>query len=121
MSHENYLYRKNQMMKSFDKLLARVQPSVSVWLGEEQATQFIRDARQEYEGLIPRIPYIGESGLLLGLFLPSSRYLAVYRAIQRQGLTLEDAGRVIFQMGAEEARAVPYIGRRIMEALWFSR
>lgn len=121
MSHKNYLYRKNQMMKSFDKLLARVQPSVSVWLGEEQATQFIRDARQEYEELIPRIPYIGESRLLLGLFLPSSRYLAVYRALQRQGLTLEDAGRVIFQMGAEEARAVPYIGRRIMEALWFSR
>ena len=121
MAHENYLYRKNQMMKSFDKLLARVQPSVSVWLGEELATQFIRDARQEYEELIPRIPYIGESRLLLGLFLPSSRYLAVYRALQRQGLTLEDAGRVIFQMGAEEARAVPYFGRRLMETLWFSR
>ena len=121
MSHENYLYRKNQIMKTFDKLLARVQPSVSEWFGEEQARQFVREARQEYEELIPRIPYIGENRLLLGLFLPSSRYLAVYRALQRQGQTLEDAGRVVFLMGAEEARAVPYFGRRLMEALWFSR
>jgi len=121
MSHENYLYRKNQIMKTFDKLLARVQPSVSEWFGEEQARQFMREARQEYEALIPRIPYIGESRLLLGLFLPSSRYLAVYRALQRKGQTLEDAGRVVFLMGAEEARAVPYVGRRLMEALWFSR
>ena len=121
MPHENYLYRKNQIMKTFDKLLARVQPSVSEWFGEEQARQFMREARQEYEALIPHIPYIGENRLLLGLFLPSSRYLAVYRALQRQGQTLEDAGRVVFLMGAEEARAVPYVVRRLMEALWFSR
>ena len=121
MSHENYVYRKKQLLKTFDKLLARVQPSVSAWLGEEQARQFMREARQEYEELIPRIPYIGESRLLLGLFLPSSRYLAVYRALQRQDRTLEDAGRVAFLMGAEEARAVPYVGRQLMEGLWFSR
>ena len=121
MSHENYLHRRKQFISSFDKLLARVHPSVSAWLGEEQSRQFIREARQEYEELIPRIPYIGESRLLLGLFLPSSRYLAVYRALQRQGQTLENAGRVIFLMGAEEARAVPYVGRRLMEGLWFSR
>lgn len=121
MSHENYLYRRNQFTRSFNRLLARVKPSVSAWLGEEQARQFMQDARQEYEELIPRIPYIGESRLLLGLFLPSSRYLAVYRALQGQGHTLEDAGRVIFLMGAEEARAIPYVGRRLIETLWFSR
>jgi len=121
MSFENYLHRRNQFVRSFDRLLARVKPSLFSWLGEEQTKKFMLEARQEYEALIPRIPYIGESRLLLGLFLPSSRYLAVYRALQRQGQTLEDAGRVIFLMGAEEARAVPYFGRRLMEALWFSR
>lgn len=39
MSHNNYLYRKNQIMKTFDKLLARVQSSVSEWLGEERAKE----------------------------------------------------------------------------------
>jgi len=121
MSHENYLYRKNQIMKTFDKLLARVQPSVSEWLGEDQTRQFMREARQEYEALIPRIPYIGESSLALSFFLPTTRYLAVYRALQKQGRTVEEAGRLIYRMGTEEALAMPSIGRRIMEALWFSR
>jgi hypothetical protein len=120
MSHENYLYRKNQIMKTFDKLLVRVQPSVSAWLGEEQARQFMREARQEYEELIPRIPYIGDSSLALGFFLPTTRYLAVYRTLQRQGRTIDEAGRLIYRMGTEEALAIPPLGRRIMEALWFS-
>ena len=121
MSHENYLYRKNQIMKTYDKLLARVQSSVSEWLGEEQAKEFMQEARQEYETLIPRIPYIGDSSLALGVFLPTTRYLAVYRALQKQGRTVEDAGRLIYRMGTEEALAMPPLGRRIMEILWFSR
>ena len=121
MSHENYLYRQNKIMKTFDKLLARVQPSVSAWLGEEQAELFMLEARQEYEALIPRIPYIGDSSLALGFFLPTTRYLAVYRALQRQGRTVEEAGRLIYRMGTEEALSMPLLGRRIMKVLWFSR
>jgi hypothetical protein len=121
MSHDNYLYRKNQLMKTFDRLLARVKSSVSAWLGEGQAKQFMQEARQEYEALIPRIPYISDNSLMLTFFFPVTRYLAVYRALQIQGRTLEDAGRLIFLIGTEEARSVPYAGRRLMEALWFSR
>ena len=121
MSHDNYLHRKHQIMKTFDKLLARVQSSVSEWIGEDQARRFMRDARQEYEALIPRIPYIGESSLTLGFFLPTTRYLAVYRALQKQGRTVEEAGRLIYRMGTEEALAIPPLGRRIVEVLWFSR
>ena len=121
MSHENYLHRRNQFLRSFDGLLARVKPQVFSWLGEEQAEQFIREARQEYEALIPRIPYIGESSLALTFFLPTTRYLAVYRALQKQGRTVEEAGRLIFRMGAEGALAIPPLGRRLMEVLWFSR
>lgn len=120
MTHDNYSYRKKQLMGTFDKLLARVKPSIFSWLGEEQASRFMREARQEYEALIPRIPYIGDNYLLLSFFFPSTRYLAVYRALQRQGRTLEDAGRVVFMIGREEARAMPYVVRWIMEYVWFS-
>lgn len=121
MSHNNYLYRKNQLIRTFDKLLARIHPSVFAWLGAEQAEQFMQQARQEYEALIPRIPYISDNALILTFFFPVTRYLAVYRALQRQGRTLEDAGRLIFLISKEEARAIPYVGRRLMETLWFSR
>ena len=120
MTQKNYLSRKNQLMRTFDKLLACVKPRVITWLGEEQASRFMRESRQEYEALIPRIPYIGNNNISLSFFFPSSRYLAVYRALQRQGRTIEDAGRLVFMIGTEEARTIPPIARRFMEYLWFS-
>ena len=119
MSHENYLYRKEQLMRTFDRRLAPVKSSVSSWLGEEQAKQFMREARQEYEKLIPRIPYIGDTSLALSFFLPTTRYLAVYRALQRQGRTVEDAGRLIYMIGTEEARAMPTLGRHFVDIFGF--
>jgi hypothetical protein len=121
MTQNNYLSRMKQLMRTYDKLLARVELAVISWLGEEQARRFMRDARQEYEDLIPRIPFIGNNSLLLSFYFPTSRYLAVYRALQRQGRTVEDAGRLVYLMGAEEARAIPYLARRVLEYLWFSR
>jgi hypothetical protein len=53
--------------------------------------------------------------------MPVTRYLAVYRALQKQGRTAEEAGRLIYRMGTEEALAIPPLGRRVMEVLWFSR
>jgi len=121
MSHENYMHRKKELMRAFDRRLVLVKKTVSSWLGDEQAERFMWEARQEYEALIPRISYIGESSLALTFFLPATRYLAVYRALQRQGRTLEDAGRLIFLISTEDARSIPYVGRRLMEALWFSQ
>src|SRR5512137_479313 len=121
MNQTNYMSRKNQFLRSFDNLMARVQPWVKTWLGQEQAERFMRESRQEYEALIPRIPFIGNSFLILSFYKPTTRYLAVYRALQKQGRTVEEAGHLIYRMGTEEALAIPPLGRRLMEALWFSR
>jgi hypothetical protein len=120
MKHENYLYRKNQLMRALDKSLAYVKPTIFSWLGETQANQFIRDTRQEYEALLPRIPFVGTNALSLSFFIPTTRYLAMYRALQKQGRTVEDAGRLAYLIGTEETMAVPLIIRRFMEYLWFS-
>ena len=120
MAQAGYTSHKNKLLRSFDKLLARVQPWVKNWLGEEQAARFMRDSRQEYETLIPRIPFIGNSYQALSFYRPVTRYLAVYRVLQKQGRTVEDAGRLIYRMGTEEALAIPPFGRRLMEILWFS-
>jgi hypothetical protein len=120
MNQTNYMSRKNQFLRSFDNLMVRVQPWVKTWLGQEQAERFMRESRQEYEALIPRIPFIGNSFLILSFYKPVTRYLAVYRALQKQGRTVEEAGHLIYRMGTEEALAIPPAGRRLMEALWFS-
>ena len=120
MSQDNYLPQKNKLMRAFDKSLALVKPEIFSWLGQTKAKQFMQEARQEYETLLPRIPYIGDNALSLSFFIPTTRYLAMYRALQNQGRTVEDAGRLAFMIGTEEAKAIPYLVRRLMEYLWFS-
>jgi hypothetical protein len=33
MSHDNYIYRKNQLLRAFDKSITRAKLSVHSWLG----------------------------------------------------------------------------------------
>lgn len=121
MMRENYLFRKSRLLRGFDKSLALVKLSLYSSLGEKQAIQLIRESRGEYEALIPRIPFIGNNNPMLVFFLPTTRYLAVYRALQRQGRTIEDAGRLTIEIGAEELKAIPFIARRFISYLWFSQ
>jgi hypothetical protein len=57
---------------------------------------------------------------MLIFLLPTSRYLAVYRALQKRGATVEDGGRLIYEMCEAEAKAYPGFVRRLMGWLWFS-
>lgn len=120
MSQENYSSRKNQLMRAFDKSLLRVKPQLRDWLGEAQADHLIEGSRKEHEDLIPRIPFIGRKNPLLIFLLPTSRYLAVYRALQDQGRRIEDAGQLTIMIASEDIRAIPAVARRLISYLWFS-
>ena len=120
MSNENYLFRKRRLLRNFDISISRVKPSLLGWLGEVRTGRLFYQARQEYEVLIPRIPYIGRNNPLLMFLLPATRYLAVYRALQEQGFGVEEAGRLSFLIGTEEIRALPNITRRFISYLWFT-
>jgi hypothetical protein len=120
MSHDNYLSRKNQLLRTFDKSLSRVKRPLDAWLGIQQANRLIQESRLAYEDLIPRIPFIGNKNPLLVFFWPTTRYLAIYRALQSRGLAIEEAGRLIFTIGTEDLKALPSIARRFLGTIWFS-
>lgn len=120
MSHEIYVSRKLQLLKGFDRSVSRVKPLLVARYGEEEAHTFVGESRQEYEDLIPQIPYIGDRNPLLIFLLPTSRFLAIYRTFQEQGRTVEEAGRLIYEICEAESEAIPGWVRRLMGVLWFS-
>ncbi len=119
MSNKNYCSRTTQLLKKFDKSIARVKHLLIARFGEDQAHALIIDSRREYVSLIPKIPYIGEKNRRLIFLLPTTRYLAVYRALQRQGRTVEDAGQLIYDMSEAELKAMSAIIRRAIAYFWF--
>jgi len=116
----NYAPQKSRFLKDFDRMAARVRRVLISRYGEEQAKALVSESRREYEALIPQIPYIGEKSPMLIFLLPTSRWLAVYRALQKRGATVEDAGRLIYEMMEAETKAIPRPVRRLMGWLWFS-
>ena len=121
MSIENYMFRRERLLHYFDKSLSRVEPLLIAWLGDEASQCVLGESREEYEILMPRIPSIGRNNPLLVFFLPTPQYLAVYRALQRHGLAIEDAGYLAFMIGSEQIKAVQSIARRICGFIWFSQ
>jgi hypothetical protein len=119
MPEANYVPQKSRLLKDFDRMVSRVKRVLVSRYGEEPARALITESRREYEALIPRIPFIGEKSPMLIFLLPTSRYLAVYLALQKRGGTVEDAGHVIYEMCEAEAKAIPGPVRRLMGYLWF--
>jgi len=120
MPEANYVPQKSRLLKDFDKMVARVKRVLISRYGEEPAKALIGESRQEYEALMPQIPYIGEKSPMLIFLLPTSRWLAVYRALQKRGAIVEDGGRLIYEMMEAETKAIPRPVRRLMGYLWFS-
>ncbi len=121
MSQESYAARGSRLLKGFDRSVSRVKDSLITRYGEPTADALTRDSRRAYERLIPRIPYIGDANPLLIFLLPATRYLAVYQAFRDHGRTLEEAGRLVCEIGEAEIQAIPGWVRGALGIAWFSK
>jgi len=121
VSHDSYVSRKPRLLRSFDRSVARLKPMLVARYGEDEARILVRGARQEYEQLIPYIPYIGDWTPMLIFLLPTTRYLATYLALQKHGGPVEEAGQLIYAMCEADGEAIPVLARRVAQELWFSR
>jgi len=120
MSQTTYLSNKARLLKDFDKSLARLRKGLVARCGEAEAASLIGEARHWYEEIIPQIPYIGKGNPFLIFLLPATRYLAVYRAFQEHGWSLEEIGRLVYALGESEFKELPGWMRHLIGILWFS-
>ena len=120
MTANNYISRRKQLLKSFNRLMTRSKQVLRSRYGNEQANSLISESRCEYEALIPKIPFLGNrSPQLIYLILPI-RYLAIYQVLSRNGFSLEESGQVIYLMNEAELKAIPILLRRIVSYVSFS-
>lgn len=115
-----YLARKSTLLRRFDKATARVYHVLVSRYGKEQASMLTKEARQEYEAIIPQLPYIGPRNPLMFFFIPTGWHVGLYRVLQKQRGTVEEAGQVIYDMTEAYLRSIPASVRRLIGYLWFS-
>ena len=115
-----YSSHKSQLLDKFDEHCELMKSSLCERYGMELAIALRSDARQEYERLIPEIPYIkGIRARALNTFLLiTAQELAVYKAMKRHGKSPQEAWELCHEalrLGvAKLPRWKPWLLRRLM-------
>jgi hypothetical protein len=120
MADNYYLSRKSTLLRRFDKATARVNHVLVSRYGEEHAGILTKEVRREYEAIIPHLPYIGPRNPLMIFFIPTGWHVGLYRVLQKQRRTVEEAGQVIYDMTEAYLKSIPAFVRRLIGYLWFS-
>lgn len=94
---EYYLSRKPEVLTQFDTHEKGWMPFLAARYGDEFTDAVLRDARGQYEALIPEIPYIGgdENPMTRHLVL-STTSLVLYKVMRARGKTAEEVGKIIY-------------------------
>jgi hypothetical protein len=120
-NHQNnaYLSRKSKLLRSFDKTAVLVRDTVVSRYGEEFADTLYQEARQEFETLIPQMPYIDNPMLKTFLFI-TTQELAVYKAMKRSSKTPSEAWEICHDALRLRLNNVPKFVRWLVEKIYFS-
>ena len=89
--------------------------------GEEQTDALIGEARQEYQALIPQLPYIGGKQPYTQFIISTAWSLAMYRVLTARGESLEAVGELIYEADWAFLKAYPRFMRRLFGSVTFSR
>jgi hypothetical protein len=120
MADNYYLSRKSTLLRRFDKATARIYHVLVSHFGKEHAGILTKEARREYEAIIPQLPYIGPRNPLMIFVIPTGWHVGLYRVLQKQGWTVEEVGQVIYDMTEAYLQSIPVLVRRLIGYLWFS-
>ena len=117
-----YSSRKEKLLEDFDRTAALMRDTLVARYSEEFANTLQRAARQEYEQLIPAIPYIhGLRARALNIFLRiTAQELAVYRAMQKQGKPAAESWELCHQALRLRVAQIPRWKRWLLRRLMFS-
>ncbi len=91
-----YIDRKPELLKQFEQEVKHWSPLVFGRYGEIQGYKILQATRQEFEKLIPKIPYIGgEENKYTKNLIESAQYLALYKAMKNFDIDAAEIGRII--------------------------
>ncbi len=90
---EYYKFLEPTFLKELDQILNTGKDIMIPEFGQELADELISEVYQEFEKLIPDIPYIGgdDNPFTVNL-VESAQFLAFYKVLQRKGIGIEESG-----------------------------
>jgi len=117
----SYIPEKKRLLKDLDKTIKYVKGVLESRHGEDFTSAVMPEMRREYETLIPQIPYIGDKKPFTQWLLATAQLLAMYRVLKRHGKSVEEAGRIGYEISDQMLKAYPKFVLRFFGKAGFSK
>ena len=117
-----YAARSARMLRGFDRASKRFARSLERHHDAAFAEEVLRDARIEFERLLPELPYIGgRRNVFSWVMVVNGWLVALFRAMQARGKSAEETIRVAADVADELFRSLPGAVLRLVGRLAFTR
>ncbi len=117
-----YAARSARMLRGFDRAAPRFARSLERHHDAAFAEEVLRDARIEFERLLPELPYIGgRRNVFSWVMVVNGWLVALFRAMQARGKSAEETIRVAADVADELFRSLPGAVLRLVGRLAFTR
>jgi L-2-amino-thiazoline-4-carboxylic acid hydrolase len=94
---DSYLKQKPELLKDFTQEAKFWKLILVNDYGDGLAETIINESQQEFESLIPAIPYIGGVDYLVESYFGSIRCLAFYLAMKKNSINATITGRILYE------------------------
>ena len=92
-----YMARRVELLQEFDEEMERWRLVLASQYGSDFAEQVLRESREQYQSLLPLVPYIGgDDNHLTSSLIGSAQCLALYRAMKTHAHTAAETGKVLY-------------------------
>jgi len=89
---------KDRLLRDFESVFRKTRPLLVSRFGEATTVEISDETREEYEALIPKIPYVGGKEPFTRFIISTAQYAALYKVLQNHGLSLEEVGQLIYDI-----------------------
>ena len=123
MVENYYTSRKSKLLKDFDKYTRKhVRKALVSHYGDDLTDTIARETRQEYEALIPHLPYIGgKKNPLTTNLIQCAWGLALYKVLKTHDKTAEEAAKIIYEAVEAQLRSSPKFLLRLLGRWMFAQ
>jgi len=114
-SSDYYTAQAHRLLKDFDKVAKHYRNVLKSHLGDEASDQIICESRQEFQRLIPEIPYIGgKKNRLTRVLIGCTMALALYRVLKSRGRSVEEIGKMVVEIEEDRVQSYPKFFLRLL-------
>ena len=119
---EYYVAQKSRLLKALDKSLKYIRQTLTSHYGTAFADQIVAEAQQEFEQLLPELPYIGgKKNRLTMILVFSAGALALYRVLKAHGKTVKETGKILYDAIEAQAATTSRLKGWMLQRLTWSR